>query len=33
VTQVQQLYMGLQRWCLTQFGEAFIAWMHVKVTV
>jgi len=29
--EVQQLYMGLQRWCLTQFGEAFIAWMHVKM--
>ncbi len=27
---VNRLYTGLLRWCKAHFGEAFIAWMHVK---
>ena len=30
--ELQQLQLGLIRWCGTQFGEAFVAWMHVKVS-
>ena len=22
---------GLTRWCKTHYGEAFVAWMHIKV--
>lgn len=22
---------GLMRWCKTHYGEAFVAWMHIKV--
>ena len=29
--ELQQLQTALIRWCGTQFGEAFVAWMHVKV--
>ena len=28
--EVDQLLVGLTRWCATQFGEAFVAWLHVK---
>ena len=30
--ELQLLQLGLIRWCGTQFGEAFVAWMHVKVS-
>eukprot|EP00903_Cladosiphon_okamuranus_P021617 g19876.t1 len=29
--EVQQLHAGMIRWCRAHFGEAFQAWMHVKV--
>ncbi|CAM9625700.1 unnamed protein product [Scytosiphon promiscuus] len=30
-TEVQQLHAGMIRWCRAHFGEAFSAWMHVKL--
>jgi len=29
--QVSQKQAGLERWCQTHFGEAFSAWIHLKV--
>lgn len=29
--EVERLWSGLIRWCKAHFGEAFIAWMHIKV--
>lgn len=29
--EVQQLHAGMIRWCRAHFGEAFSAWMHVKL--
>lgn len=29
--EVQQLHSGMIRWCRAHFGEAFSAWMHVKL--
>ncbi|CAM9746359.1 unnamed protein product [Pylaiella littoralis] len=29
--EVQQLQAGMIRWCRAHFGEAFSAWMHVKL--
>ena len=29
--EVQQLHAGMVRWCRAHFGEAFSAWMHVKL--
>ena len=29
--EVDRLWSGLLRWCKAHFGEAFIAWMHIKV--
>lgn len=28
--EVDRLWSGLLRWCKAHFGEAFIAWMHIK---
>ncbi|CAN0425206.1 unnamed protein product [Discosporangium mesarthrocarpum] len=28
---MQQLHTGMVRWCRAHFGEAFVAWMHLKV--
>ena len=28
--EVDRLWSGLLRWCRAHFGEAFIAWMHIK---
>lgn len=30
-TEVQQLHAGMIRWCRAHYGEAFSAWIHVKV--
>lgn len=30
-TEVQQMHAGMIRWCRAHFGEAFSAWMHVKL--
>eukprot|EP00904_Undaria_pinnatifida_P007842 jgi/Undpi1/4188/HiC_scaffold_16.g07555.m1 len=30
-TETQQLHAGMIRWCRAHFGEAFSAWMHVKL--
>lgn len=29
--EVDGMKSGLNRWCKTHFGEAFVAWMHIKV--
>ena len=29
--EVEGMRSGLMRWCKTHFGEAFVAWMHIKV--
>lgn len=29
--EVDGMRSGLTRWCKTHFGEAFVAWMHIKV--
>jgi len=29
--EVDNMRSGLTRWCKTHFGEAFVAWMHIKV--
>uniref|UniRef100_A0A7S2MLU4 V-type proton ATPase subunit C n=1 Tax=Helicotheca tamesis TaxID=374047 RepID=A0A7S2MLU4_9STRA len=29
--EVDGMRTGLTRWCKTHFGEAFVAWMHIKV--
>lgn len=29
--EVDRLHSGLVRWCKAHFGEAFIAWMHIKM--
>lgn len=29
--EVDGMKTGLTRWCKTHFGEAFVAWMHIKV--
>jgi len=29
--EVDGMKSGLMRWCKTHFGEAFVAWMHIKV--
>lgn len=29
--EVDSMCSGLARWCKTHYGEAFVAWMHVKV--
>jgi len=29
--EVDNMRSGLTRWCKTHYGEAFVAWMHVKV--
>ena len=29
--EVDGMCSGLARWCKTHYGEAFVAWMHVKV--
>ena len=29
--EVDGMKSGLTRWCKTHYGEAFVAWMHVKV--
>lgn len=30
-TEVQQLHAGMIRWCRAHYGEAFSAWIHVKL--
>jgi V-type H+-transporting ATPase subunit C len=29
--EVDNMRSGLTRWCKTHYGEAFVAWMHIKV--
>jgi V-type H+-transporting ATPase subunit C len=29
--EVDGMRTGLNRWCKTHYGEAFVAWMHIKV--
>ena len=29
--EVDRMKSGLMRWCKTHYGEAFVAWMHIKV--
>ena len=29
--EVEGMRSGLMRWCKTHYGEAFVAWMHIKV--
>eukprot|EP00588_Corethron_pennatum_P012081 CAMPEP_0194278660 /NCGR_PEP_ID=MMETSP0169-20130528/11773_1 /TAXON_ID=218684 /ORGANISM="Corethron pennatum, Strain L29A3" /LENGTH=424 /DNA_ID=CAMNT_0039022895 /DNA_START=82 /DNA_END=1356 /DNA_ORIENTATION=+ len=29
--EVEGMKTGLTRWCRTHYGEAFVAWMHIKV--
>merc|ERR1711920_810618 len=29
--EVDGMRSGLTRWCKTHYGEAFVAWMHIKV--
>jgi V-type H+-transporting ATPase subunit C len=29
--EVEGMKSGLMRWCKTHYGEAFVAWMHIKV--
>lgn len=29
--EVDGMKSGLMRWCKTHYGEAFVAWMHIKV--
>jgi V-type H+-transporting ATPase subunit C len=29
--EVESMKSGLSRWCKTHYGEAFVAWMHIKV--
>merc|ERR1712127_476250 len=29
--EVDNTRSGLTRWCKTHYGEAFVAWMHIKV--
>lgn len=29
--EVDGMRSGLSRWCKTHYGEAFVAWMHIKV--
>lgn len=29
--EVDSMRSGLTRWCKTHYGEAFVAWMHIKV--
>lgn len=29
--EVESMRTGLTRWCKTHYGEAFVAWMHIKV--
>merc|ERR1712228_612102 len=29
--EVDAMRSGLTRWCKTHYGEAFVAWMHIKV--
>eukprot|EP00555_Chaetoceros_dichaeta_P004764 CAMPEP_0198255130 /NCGR_PEP_ID=MMETSP1447-20131203/5334_1 /TAXON_ID=420782 /ORGANISM="Chaetoceros dichaeta, Strain CCMP1751" /LENGTH=417 /DNA_ID=CAMNT_0043941443 /DNA_START=129 /DNA_END=1382 /DNA_ORIENTATION=- len=31
--EVDGMKSGLNRWCKTHFGEAFVAWMHIKVII
>jgi len=31
--EVDGMRSGLSRWCKTHFGEAFVAWMHIKVII
>jgi len=31
--EVDGMRSGLNRWCKTHFGEAFVAWMHIKVII
>lgn len=28
--EVERLWSGILRWCKAHYGEAFIAWMHIK---
>jgi len=30
MAEVRRLHSTMKRWCSTNFGEAFIAWMHIK---
>ncbi|CAM9130963.1 unnamed protein product [Phaeothamnion confervicola] len=29
--EMQQLHTGMIRWCKAHYGEAFVAWVHIKV--
>jgi len=31
--EVDGMRSGLNRWCKTHYGEAFVAWMHIKVII